>query len=289
VAMTTNRDHRGSCWHVVNNGATVDGNSVEGHQALANLRIGAGIDLTSLGIAEKVIEGFVSTLSVVVCSMLADIPTMSYAVVNWASMESLLLLLGLVVPIVASVMSLGVPTVALMELTAMIIVSGCGCCKVLQVSNYFAILGPVAACWSSLLVWRSEKDRVVCMSLDMLLQVLGTLEALAAEVTLVWLQRDVNTNVRRDVVALDCGGAAEVPSPGEVQIVGALASNMAFADMLVESLWGFAVLAALVPLTSKVVISSSMLSGSFSTCGSRHWPVLVLCGHLFCRTNGRGR
>lgn len=68
--------------------------------------------------------------------------------------------------------------------------------------------------------------------LNMLLQVLGTLEALAAEVTLVWLQRDVNTNVRRDVVALDCGGAAEVPPTGEVQIVGTLASNMAFADML---------------------------------------------------------
>jgi hypothetical protein len=44
--------------------------------------------------------------------------------------------------------------------------------------------------------------------LDMLLQVLGTLERLATELTLVRLQRNVNTDVRGDVITLDCGSSA---------------------------------------------------------------------------------
>jgi hypothetical protein len=42
----------------------------------------------------------------------------------------------------------------------------------------------------------------------MLLQVLGTLERLATELTLVRLQRNVNTDVRGDVITLDCGSSA---------------------------------------------------------------------------------
>lgn len=49
------------------------------------------------------------------------------------------------------------------------------------------------------------------MRLDVLLQVLRTLEGLAAEIALVRLERDVHTNVRSDVVALDGGGTAGAP------------------------------------------------------------------------------
>ena len=66
----------------------------------------------------------------------------------------------------------------------------------------------------------------------MLLQILGTLEGLAAEVALVRLQWDVNTDVRSDVVTLDRGGAAVTPLAGQVEVVGALAADMALTDMV---------------------------------------------------------
>lgn len=115
-----------------------------------------------------------------------------------------------------------------------------------------SIAGPLRA----LLVGRAEEDGVVRMRLgspdlarsavagatrdylDMLLQVLRALEALATEVALVRLQRDMDTNMRGDVVALNSGGTAEVPTTGQVEIVGALATDMALADVLLEGVSG---------------------------------------------------
>jgi hypothetical protein len=72
--------------------------------------------------------------------------------------------------------------------------------------------------------------------LDVLLEILGTLEALSTKVALVRLERDVDANVRGDVVALDGGGPARVPLARQVEIVGALAPNVFLADMFL-SLW----------------------------------------------------
>jgi hypothetical protein len=57
------------------------------------------------------------------------------------------------------------------------------------------------------------------MSLDVLLEILRTLECLATELALVGLQGDVDSDVRSDVVTLDCGGAALAPSTGQVEVV----------------------------------------------------------------------
>jgi len=70
------------------------------------------------------------------------------------------------------------------------------------------------------------------MGLDVLLEILGPLERLAAVVSLVRLEGHMDADVRRDVVALDRGGAALVPLAGEVQVVGALAANVFLADVL---------------------------------------------------------
>jgi hypothetical protein len=114
--------------------------------------------------------------------------------------------------------------------------------------------------------------------LDMLLQVLGTLEALSTEVALVWLEWNMDADMGGDMVTFDSGSTAEVPTTCQIQVVGALPSNMAFADMLlyawldeaiircefqkgtevesayVESLWRLATLSTLVPLTGQVVV-----------------------------------
>ena len=70
------------------------------------------------------------------------------------------------------------------------------------------------------------------MSLDVLLQILRSLESLTAEVALMRLQRDMDTNVRRDVVTFYSRGTTITPLTSQIQVVGALATNMAFANMV---------------------------------------------------------
>lgn len=79
-------------------------------------------------------------------------------------------------------------------------------------------------------LWGSDL-RVIGMGLDVLLQVLRALEGLATEIALVGLQGDMDANVGGDVVALDGGGVAVAPLAGQVQVVSALATDMAFADV----------------------------------------------------------
>jgi hypothetical protein len=79
---------------------------------------------------------------------------------------------------------------------------------------------------------RAKQDRVIGVSLDVLLQILRALESLAAEVALVWLEGNVNTNVRGDVVTLYSRSTTVAPLASQVKVVGALATNMALADVV---------------------------------------------------------
>jgi len=72
------------------------------------------------------------------------------------------------------------------------------------------------------------------MGLDVLLQVLGTFEGFSTEFTFVRLERDVDSDVGGDVVAFDSGGAASSPLTGQVEVVCALATDVTFADVVVE-------------------------------------------------------
>jgi len=103
----------------------------------------------------------------------------------------------------------------------------------------------------------SDENRVVGMSLDMLLEILRTLEGLAAEVALMGLQRHMDSNVGGDMIALDSGGPALVPLAGEVQVVGALAANMLLADVIVEDFSRGESLITLGPAAGEALILSS--------------------------------
>jgi hypothetical protein len=83
---------------------------------------------------------------------------------------------------------------------------------------------------------RGAKNRVISVGLDVLLQILRTLERLSTKVTLVWLQWDVDTNVRSDVITLDRGGSARVPSAGEIQVVCALPADMLLTNVIEKGL-----------------------------------------------------
>jgi hypothetical protein len=88
---------------------------------------------------------------------------------------------------------------------------------------------------ASVRLWRAKQNRVVSVSFHVLLEILRTLESLAAEVALMRLQRDVNANVRSDVITLDRGGAAVAPLAGQIQVVGALATDMALTNVILSS------------------------------------------------------
>lgn len=83
-----------------------------------------------------------------------------------------------------------------------------------------------------LILGRPDQDAVVGMGLDVLLEILRALEGLSAEVALVWLQRDMDTDVRGDVVTLHRCGAARVPLASQVEVVGALPSNVPLTDVV---------------------------------------------------------
>ena len=70
----------------------------------------------------------------------------------------------------------------------------------------------------------------------MLLEILWALECFATEVALVRLQGYVNADVRGDVVTLDGGGATCAPLTGQVEVVGALAADVAFAYVVLDVL-----------------------------------------------------
>ena len=72
------------------------------------------------------------------------------------------------------------------------------------------------------------------MCLDVLLQVLRTLEGLAAELAAMGLQRDVNADVGGDVVAFDDLNTACAPRALQIEVVRALATDVALTHVILH-------------------------------------------------------
>ena len=79
------------------------------------------------------------------------------------------------------------------------------------------------------------------MCLYMLLEILRALEGLSAEFTSMWFQRDVDSDVGGDVVALDDSDMAVAPCALQIEIVGALPPNVTVANMLLDAVLVFTV------------------------------------------------
>lgn len=70
------------------------------------------------------------------------------------------------------------------------------------------------------------------MSLYMFLFILWPFESLPTKLAPVWLQRNVNANVRRNVIPLHDFNLAVTPSTDQIQVIGAFAANMDVAYMV---------------------------------------------------------
>ena len=68
----------------------------------------------------------------------------------------------------------------------------------------------------------------------MFLQVLRSFESFAAKVTFVRLERNVNANMRSDVVTFHGRRSAVTPLTRQVEIVCALATNMPVTNMILN-------------------------------------------------------
>lgn len=84
------------------------------------------------------------------------------------------------------------------------------------------------------LILPTHNDCVFRMCFDMFLQILGSLESFTTEVTPVGFQRNMDANMRCNVIALDHGDGAIAPGAGEVQVVGTLATNVGIANMILS-------------------------------------------------------
>ena len=73
------------------------------------------------------------------------------------------------------------------------------------------------------------------MSLDVLLQILRPLEGLAAKIAPMRLQRYMNADVRRDVVAFHNCDATGTPGTSEVKIIGTFTTDVALANVFLSS------------------------------------------------------
>lgn len=216
------RDHLRSWLNVLGDSTTVDWNTLQLHQALSNLSVRGGINLAAFGISKELVQGIVIALSVVIGGMLTNVSSVRDWIVHWTVGACLL---GSVIAVVGGMVWLAILNGTGMHLGAVVIITS---------AISFTTTISRALPTMSMLFGGSQEDRVIGMCLDMFLQILRALERLSAEVTFVRLERDMDTNVRCDMVALDGGGSALVPSASEVQVVGTLAADMLFANVLEE-------------------------------------------------------
>lgn len=233
----------GSSHRTVGNGEV----AMEGHQGTTNLGIRRWIDLSTLGAAEEVVNHVVGALSVITAGSSAVSKVLGTGIVDRRLVE------------VETIVGRGLGSIV--TATRMACLMSKGCCVSSHLTSVIIVargalwrLWPVVESTLRILGW-ANKYRVIGMGLDMLLQVLRTLERLAAELTLVRLERNMDTDVRGDVVSLDRGSSARVPLASQVEVVCALATNMALANMLVESLGSRELLVASIPSADKVIVT----------------------------------
>ena len=66
----------------------------------------------------------------------------------------------------------------------------------------------------------------------MLLQILGSFEGFLAEFTFMRLKRNVDADVRGDVVSLDGSSSASAPGARQTEIIGTLTPDMDIAKVV---------------------------------------------------------
>lgn len=219
---------------------------MQGQQRPADLGVRGGVDLATLGVAEELVQVVIPALASVKRGRLVGHEVSAGA--HGLLVVQRLVRLGLVVSVVTSMPAILVRLAERCrvgtDMTVVVIVAGRGYGKLALKLEEPVRNEPTLSCMAAvggvqttavILRGPANDHGVVGVGLDVLLQVLGTLEGLAAEVTLVRLERDMDTDMRRDVITLDGSSPAGVPLAGQIEVVGALSAYMSLADVVLRN------------------------------------------------------
>lgn len=121
VAVAVAADgHEGLRGHVIDQGATLDGEAVEVHEALADLGVRGWVDVAAFRVTEKVIQGVEAALARVVVGVVAHVGGVLVDGVVDGTVA--LRLLGLVVPVVPAVVRLPIVSIGLVHLRVGVVI-----------------------------------------------------------------------------------------------------------------------------------------------------------------------
>lgn len=221
AAATTSTAHAVS-WlrHVLFSGHWAVGHgqrSVKRQQRAANVGVRVGINVSALGASEEVVNHVVSALTVIASRSSVVTNVLSARGVQRRLIE------------VHAIASRSLGRIVSAMVTGLRVSAGSHLAIVIIVAGSLGLRSVVEAAMH--VMAGSGQNRVVGVGLDVLLEILRALEGLAAELALVGFERNVDANVRSDVITLDGGCSARVPLASEAQVVGALATDVALANM----------------------------------------------------------
>lgn len=130
-----------------------------------------------------------------------------------------------------------------------------------------------------LLVRRAHQHGVFGVRLDVFLQILRPFERLATKLTSMRFQWHVDTDVGGDVVPLDDLNLTVTPPAGEIEIVGALATDVGFANVILQTT------STAVPWRGVIDLLHKAARGSQPS--SHSWPIGRCRSRCCCWAAGR--
>lgn len=169
--------------------------TLETHEPLTNVVVGRRINHPPLSIAKELIQSVVSCAFSDLVRVVVHVLSLVYSIINRpigrVLRRSAVKSARVITRVLLTICCIG-PHVVVWVITT--------CCssESLQVSDHLAwilLIATAAAMGGSVRLRRAKQYRVIGMGLDVLLEILRSLECLTAEVALVRLQRDVNTDV----------------------------------------------------------------------------------------------
>lgn len=215
------RDHGRRAGILSQTAAVIANSRLDCHESAAHLMVVGGINGSALSIAEELVQR-------VICGTFPDLVVVVEA--SWV-------VDGVVHLAIGARRRTGVISSVGLSLRMAVLPRGSHASIRVESTGLpsRSLISTTGAAMSGASVWfgRAKKHRIISVSLHMLLQILRPLEGFAAEVAFVRLKRYMDADMRGNVVAFDRGRPTIAPLACEIQVVGTLTADMAFANVVI--------------------------------------------------------
>lgn len=223
-------------------------------QTALDLGIRLRVEVAALRVVIEIVQRADALISNIQAGMVSSVPTLVRGVEDMAVARRVRLLRRTIVSLgaVRRLMIVTQGRVRLQLLMLLLLVTVVPIWLVLVAHAVMAILiGTIPV----LLVRRAHQHGVFGVRLDVFLQILRPFERLATKLTSMRFQWHVDTDVGGDVVPLDDLNLTVTPPAGEIEIVGALATDVGFANVIIKQLGGLNPLPTVGPLADVGVVA----------------------------------